>query len=84
MRPSKMSRNSQIVILNNSKAKQKNAILFSIVLQNLPTACISGTDWPISVGSVVEGGFANDVYNQSEKLKLNLTDFRLILLGHIA
>ena len=43
------------------------------------TACIFGTNWPISVGSVVKVSFASDVYNQSEISKLNLTDFGLIL-----
>ena len=28
------------------------------------------------MGSVVKGSFANDVYNQSEKWKLNLTNFK--------
>ena len=41
------------------------------------------TNWPISMGSLVQDNFANDVYNQSEKYKLNLSDFRLILLGCI-
>ena len=36
------------------------------------------------MGSVVKDNFANDAYNQSEKLKLNLTDFRLILHDLIA
>ena len=35
------------------------------------------------MGSVVKGSFANNVYNQSEKWKSNLIDFRLILLDHI-
>ena len=47
------------------------------------TVGIFETNWTISIGSVVKGNFANDVYNQSEKLKLNLPDFRLILLDHI-
>ena len=35
------------------------------------------------MGPVVKGSFANDVYDQSAKFKLNLTDFRLILLDRI-
>ena len=33
--------------------------------------------------SAVKQSFANDVYNQSENLKLDLTNFRLILLDKI-
>ena len=35
------------------------------------------------MGSVVKGSFANDVCNQSEQRKLNLTNFILILLDRI-
>ena len=48
-----------------------------------PLTCIFETNWPVSVGSVVKGSCTNDVYSQSEKWKLNLTDFRLILLDSI-
>ena len=56
------------------QANIANNFLVSYCFWNLSTACIFGTNWPISIGSIVKGCFANDAYNQSEKWKLNLTD----------
>ena len=55
----------------------------SYCFYNPLNACIFGTNRPITVGSVIKGSFANDVYNQSEKGKLNLTNFKLNLLACI-
>ena len=76
---SKISWNSQILIIRYSQTKQIIS-LFPIVFCNPSTARIFGTTWTFSVGSVLKLSFANVIYNQSEKLNLNLTDLRLILL----
>ena len=78
-----MSYNSQILILRSSQTKADNFFV-SCCFCNPSTACIFGTNWPISVGSVVKDSFANDVYNQSEKWKLNLTDSFCLITSHIS
>ena len=75
---SKMGRNSQILILRYSQNKAHKLQLLQ------PLNGIFGTNWPISMGFVVKDSFTNNVlYNQSEKLKLNSTNLRLILLDRI-
>ena len=55
----------------------------SLLFCNPSTAHTFGTNWPISMRSVVKSSFGNDVHNQLQKWKLNLTNFRLILFDHI-
>ena len=46
------------------------------------TAHILGTNWPIWMGFTANCNSENCAYSLIEKYKLNLTDFRLILLDH--
>ena len=46
------------------------------------TAHIFGTNWPISMRFSAKCSCENGAYSYLEKWKLNLTDFRLILLDH--
>ena len=79
MWPSKLSRSLQLLILKNSQTKQ--IIYLFPIFYNISTASIFGTNWQISIEPVLwKVVLQNDVSNQSEKWKLNLTDFRLILL----
>ena len=60
-----------------------NNTLCFLLFYNLTSARITGTNCPISMGFYVKCSFANGVYNQVDKLKLNLIDLRLISLDHI-
>ena len=57
---SRMSYNSQVLILRYSQAKQMIS-LFPSVFCSPSTTCLFGTNWPNSMGSVVKCSFANDV-----------------------
>ena len=70
---SKMSPSWQIVIFRYSQTKQIISLFpivffcfcFCFCFCSPPTARIFGTNWPISMGSVVKGSFANNNNNSA-------------------
>ena len=78
---SKISRKSEILILRQSQTKQKMSFV-SYCFWHPSTAHIFGTNQPISMGFSAKCSCKNGAYSKLEKWKLNLTDFRLILLDH--
>lgn len=78
---SKISRKSEILILRYSQTKEVFPFV-SFCFGNSLIADIFWTGCSISMGFSAKCSFANACYNPIRNWKLNMTDFRLILLDH--
>ena len=78
---SNMSRNSQILFLKYSRTKPIGSFVYCLL--NPSTACIFGTNCPISVGFSPNQSLNNTLIENAKKTKIVFFDFRLILLDRI-